>query len=128
MRTMSVVGLTLGSGAKAMRPSAARAASVATSASTRDVGCVRSYQPKPTPRARTRTSEDAAIQLTMPPPGPERAPRAAAPPARGAPPRGRGARGEPRRTLLGGQRARAEHAGDLRREVPAAAEHLGGRG
>ena len=44
---MSVVGLTLGSGAKATRPSAASAASVATSASTFDDGCARSYQAKP---------------------------------------------------------------------------------
>src|SRR3954468_18014466 len=123
MSTMSVVGLTLGRGAKAIRPSAARAASVATSASTRDVGCVRSYQPKPAPSARTRTSEDAAIQLTRPPPGSRRAPGAAAGPPRG----GAGGAGEPRGALLGGQRARAEHARDLRREVPAAAEHLGGR-
>src|SRR3954452_24717957 len=116
MSTMSVVGLTLGRGAKAIRPSAARAASVATSASTRDVGCVRSYQPKPAPSARTRTSEDAAIQLTRAPPGSRRG----APGARAAPP-------EPRGALLRGQRARAEHARDLRREVPAAAEDIGGR-
>src|SRR3954453_7515736 len=45
--TMSVVGLTFGSGANAIRPSAASAASVATSASTRLDGCVRSYHAKP---------------------------------------------------------------------------------
>ena len=48
---MSVVGLTFGSGANAIRPSAASAASVATSASTRARGCVRSYQAKPAPSA-----------------------------------------------------------------------------
>ena len=46
-KTMSVVGLTLGSGAKAIRPSAASAASVATMANTLLDGCVRSYQAKP---------------------------------------------------------------------------------
>src|SRR3982074_2474053 len=49
---MSVVGLTLGSGANAIRPSAASAASVATIASTLLDGCVRSYQAKPSPTTR----------------------------------------------------------------------------
>ena len=62
---MSVVGLTFGSGANAIRPSAASAASVATSASTFDDGCERSYQAKPAASAqheerRTRR----AAQLT----------------------------------------------------------------
>jgi hypothetical protein len=47
---MSVVGLTLGSGANATRPSAASAASVATMANTLLDGCVRSYHAKPSPR------------------------------------------------------------------------------
>ena len=61
---MSVVGLTLGIGAKAIRPSAASAARVATSASTREVGCVRSYHAKPATSARPRTISEAASQLT----------------------------------------------------------------
>ena len=44
---MSVVGLTLGSGANASRPSVASAASVATSATVREDGRERSYQAKP---------------------------------------------------------------------------------
>ena len=62
---MSVVGLTLGSGAKATRPSAASAASVATSASTREDGRWRSYQTKPAPSARARTAKDASSQLMV---------------------------------------------------------------
>src|ERR687895_154582 len=62
---MSVVGWTLGSGANAIRPSAASAASVATSASTRAVGCERSYQAKPATRARPRTSREAASQRVV---------------------------------------------------------------
>ena len=58
--TMSVVGLTLGSGAKATRPRAASAASVATRASTRVPGCVRSYQAKPTTSAAPRISSEPA--------------------------------------------------------------------
>ena len=54
---MSVVGLTLGSGAKAMRPSAASAASVATSASTRELGWLRSYQAKPAASASAEQQE-----------------------------------------------------------------------
>ncbi len=44
---MSVVGLTLGSAANAIRPSAANAASVATSATIRASGRLRSYHAKP---------------------------------------------------------------------------------
>ena len=65
---MSVVGLTFGSGAKAIRPSAASAASVATSASTRAEGCERSYQAKPATSARPSTISEAASQLTARPP------------------------------------------------------------
>ena len=65
---MSVVGLTFGSGANAIRPSAASAASVATSASTRAVGCDRSYHAKPATRARPSTTSEAASQLTARPP------------------------------------------------------------
>src|SRR5918998_168025 len=60
---MSVVGLTLGSAANATRPSAAIAASVATSAITRVVGCVRSYQTKPTTRTAPRSRVHAARRL-----------------------------------------------------------------
>src|SRR5918998_1551025 len=66
---MSVVGLMLGSGANAIRPSAASAASAATSASTRAVGWLRSYQPKPATSASPSSRSDAATQLTAPPPG-----------------------------------------------------------
>ena len=68
IRTMSVVGLTLGSGANATRPSAASAASVATSASTRVVGCVRSYQAKPATSAAPSSSDEARIQVMRSPP------------------------------------------------------------
>ncbi len=44
---MSVVGLTFGIAANAIRPSAANAASVATSAMIRASGLLRSYQAKP---------------------------------------------------------------------------------
>ena len=99
---MSVVGLTLGSAANATRPSAAIAASVATSAITRVVGWVRSYQTKPTSRTAPRTSVEAAIQLMSRTGGPKE-----------------------RRAFLRGQRAAraAEHARDLGGEVPAAGEH-----
>ena len=108
---MSVVGLTFGSGANAIRPSAASAASVATSASTREVGCVRSYHAKP---AAEREAEDEQ---------------------RGGDPAhcttsGRRSGGRARSSAApssGEQRAAAEDAGGLGGEVPAAAEHLGGR-
>ena len=60
---MSVVGLTFGSGANAIRPSAASAARVATSAITRAVGCARSYQAKP---ARERDARGAANEARDP--------------------------------------------------------------
>ena len=108
---MSVVGLTLGSGAKAIRPRAASAASVATSARTRELGCERSYQAKPAASAgaedqRTRRAASSRGDLDR------QAPRAAA-----------------RAPSLRHQRpARApEDARGLGGEVPAAAEHLGGR-
>src|SRR3954452_21329840 len=65
---MSVVGLTLGIGANATRPSAASAASVAISASTRELGCVRSYQAKPITRATPSSVNEARTQLTTQPP------------------------------------------------------------
>src|SRR3954447_2209383 len=121
---MSVVGLTLGSAAKATRPSAAIAASVATSATTRVLGWVRSYQAKPTTITAPSSTIDPATQLTTPPSG-------------GPKPAGSGRSGvswahscrdplEQLRALLGGQRAAraAEHARDLGGEVPAAREHF----
>src|SRR3954452_24476651 len=66
---MSVVGLTVGSAANATRPSAAIAASVATSAITRVLGCVRSYQAKPTTITAPRISIEARTQVTQPHPG-----------------------------------------------------------
>ena len=105
---MSVVGLTFGIAAKASRPTTASAASAATSASTRAGGFSRSYQPKPAARASASSSIEAACQLTAPPPQ-------------------RGAAPERGRTLLGQQRRAVGHAGDLGREVAAAAEDLGRR-
>jgi hypothetical protein len=67
--TMSVVGLTLGSGAKATRPSAASAASVATRASTLADGCARSYQAKPSASASASMAKDASCQVMAAPPG-----------------------------------------------------------
>ena len=58
---MSVVGLTLGSAANAIRPSAASAASVATSASTRVEGWMRSYQAKPATSAAPRMRNEAPM-------------------------------------------------------------------
>src|SRR4051794_31576787 len=66
--TMSVVGLTLGIGANATRPSAASAAKVAISASTRALGCVRSYQAKPITSAAPSRVKEATTQLTGQPP------------------------------------------------------------
>ena len=89
---MSVVGLTLGSGANAIRPSAANAASVATSATIRASGRVRSYQANPAASASARTANAPSCQLTRPPPGRARALERARPPRSGvsappAPPR-----------------------------------------
>ena len=63
MKMMSVVGLTLGIGAKAIRPIAARPASVATRASIREPGCVRSYQRKPLINAAARIASAANSQF-----------------------------------------------------------------
>src|SRR3954468_4484400 len=124
---MSVVGLTLGSAAKATRPSAAIAASVATSAITRVLGWVRSYQAKPTTSTAPRISVEAKIQVTTPSPGcpkPEPGPSPA-----GSRAQSRGDPVEEAGALLGRERAAraAEHARDLGGEVPAAGEHLGRR-
>ena len=109
--TMSVVGLTFGSGANAIRPSAASAASVATSASTRAVG-MRPLVPREAGGQRDAEDEQR---------GGDPAHRATTCDSRASRLR------EQRRAFLGEQRAAAEDAGGLRREVPAAAEHLGGR-
>src|SRR3954453_2880953 len=65
--TMSVVGLTLGTAANAIRPITASAASAPTSASTRALGCLRSYQANPAASATASTSSDAGTQLIEPP-------------------------------------------------------------
>ena len=62
---MSVVGLTFGIGANASRPSAASAASVATSASTFADGCARSYQAKPAASASERGARNEASCQVM---------------------------------------------------------------
>ena len=100
-----MVGFTFGSGANAIRPSAASAASVATSAITRAVGCARSYQAKPAASATASSANEASD------------PAHVTASARHAQQRGAG---------LGIERAAgaAEHARGLRGEVPAAAEHL----
>ena len=104
--TMSVVGLTLGKAAKAMRPAIASAASAATRATTCDGGRERSYQAKPASMTAPRISE--AGQLP--------AHRRRLPSQR------------ERRALLGGDDpGQVEDAGDLGGEVPAAGEDLGGR-
>src|SRR3712207_1237498 len=122
---MSVVGLTLGIGAKATRPSAARAASVATSAITFAEGFARSYHAKPAPSARKSRVNDASCQAM----------------GGGASGGGTGCGSGSRRDLDGhtaaqqlrallGQERRAgaaQHAGGLGGEVPAAGEHVGGR-
>ena len=59
--TMSVVGLTFGSAANAIRPSAANAASVATSATIRASGRVRSYQPNPPSQGQPQDQERAEL-------------------------------------------------------------------
>jgi hypothetical protein len=63
MSTMSSVGLTLGNGAKASRPAAASAASVATSASTFEVGWLRPYHAKPAASVRPSSRNEASSQL-----------------------------------------------------------------
>ena len=77
--TMSVVGLTLGKAAKAIRPAIASAASAATRATTCDGGRERSYQAKPA--SRTRAEDQEAGQLPAHQPSPPR--RAAAAPCSG---------------------------------------------
>ena len=62
--TMSVVGLTLGSGANAIRPSVASAASEATTATVRDDGRERSYHQNPPASASARITNEASGQLT----------------------------------------------------------------
>src|SRR3954447_24566132 len=132
--TMSVVGLTFGSAANAIRPSAASAASVATSASTRVVGGMRSYQAKPATSAAPRMRKEAAIYPIASPPAGRIAPWAIAPSdvsplGEPSPSYDRRLPREQRRALLRGQCAAgpAEHARDLRREVPAAGEHVARR-
>ena len=58
---MSVVGLTFGTAANAIRPSAANAASVATSATIRASGRTRSYQAKPAASATARIANAAEL-------------------------------------------------------------------
>ena len=58
---MSVVGLTFGTAANAIRPSAANAASVATSATIRASGRTRSYQANPAPSAAASTPNAAEL-------------------------------------------------------------------
>src|SRR3954447_7359918 len=63
MSTTSVVGLTLGGAGNATRPSAASAASVATSASSFADGRARSYQAKPAASASARIVNEARGQV-----------------------------------------------------------------
>src|ERR671923_1227579 len=120
--TMSVIGLTLGSGANAMRPSAARAASVATSASTFDDGCARSYQPKPAASATARTAKAPSCQVTegSPPRGIQ--PRGPSPTSGLRPAEVGHALSNPLRPRL--RRQLAHDPGGLRGEVPPAGEDL----
>ena len=64
---MSVVGLTLGRATKAIRPSAANAASVPTRATILASGRVRSYHAKPPARATARIANAPTCQV-MPAP------------------------------------------------------------
>ena len=66
--TSVVAGFTFGSGAKARRPRTAMATNVATSASTRELGRVRSYQANPAPSATATTTNEASCQLIAPAP------------------------------------------------------------
>src|SRR3954451_22889912 len=93
---MSVVGLTLGIGANATRPSAASAASVATSASVFDDGWVRSYHVNPASRTSPRIAKLATSHLTLWP-------------RIGVSRRRHLRRGQQRRAVLGGERAAPEH-------------------
>src|ERR1044072_3249654 len=104
---MSVVGLTLGKAAKAIRPAIASAARAATSATTCAVGRERSYQAKPPIRTAARIRKLASSQLPSPP----------------LPLVHAGQVGHP---LLRRHHARhVEDAGDLGGEVPATGEDLG---
>src|SRR4051794_1737235 len=107
---MSVVGLTLGIGANATRPSAASAASVATSASVFDDGCVRSYQVNPASRTSPRIAKLATSHLTRSPPAGNHGPRAVSLCRHLR-------RAQQRRAVLGRERTAAEHARRLRGEV-----------
>src|SRR3954465_12003284 len=107
---MSLVGLTFGIGANAIRPTTASAASAATSATTLAGGRERSYQPNPS--ASTAASTKNETSRPRRPRGPARPPagrtgRAASSPRQ--PPL------EHRGALLGRQAPAdtAEHAGDL---------------
>src|SRR4051812_2798244 len=120
---MSVVGLTLGSGANAIRPSAASAASVATMASTLLDGCVRSYHAKPRPSTATSSVKVVSCQVM----GVTAHGAAAA--AHGSPSRSRADRlplGQQRGAGGGQQRAAAGDPRGLGGEVPAAGQHGGG--
>ena len=108
---MSVVGLTFGNAANAIRPSAANAASVPTSATTRASGRTRSYHANPPASASARIPNAPSCQLTRHPRARRAAPRAAAPRLRR---RQRAARS-------------AEDPRGLGREVRATGEDLGRR-
>ena len=110
---MSVVGLTLGTAAKAIRPSAANAASVPTSATTRASGRARSYQAKPPASANARIAKAASCQLIP------RTSRFAAGPRCDQ-------RGVPCSGVSAAARA-AEDPGGLGDEVAAPGQHLGRR-
>ena len=102
---MSVVGLTFGSAANAIRPSAANAARVPTSATIRASGRARSYHAKPAASASARTVNAPSCQLIPPP---RRRPGAGS----SAPPAGVSAPPAP------------QDAGGLGREVAAAGQDL----
>ena len=110
---MSVVGLTFGIGANAIRPERReRGERRDQREHARALGaCARTTRSRP-PARRRGASKEASDQLTRAPPA------AAAPSAPAAAPR-------PPRAAA--RRPAAEDARGLRREVPAAAEHLGGR-
>src|SRR3954463_12410862 len=122
---MSVVGLTLGSGANAIRPSAASAASVATMASTLLDGCVRSYHAKPRPSTATSSVKVVSCQVM----GVTARGAAAGAADHGGPSRSRAGRPPPRQQRGAGggqQRAAAGDPRGLGGEVPAAGQHGGG--
>src|SRR3954465_6799202 len=113
---MSVVGLTFGIGANAIRPTVASAASAATSDTTRAGGRERSYHANAAAGGGARTPETRG---------------GARPPARRTTRAATSSHQLPLehvRSLLRRQRPRgaAEHARHVGGEVPAAGEHLGG--